>query len=547
MKIMKTLPEQKKPISLHLPDFIFLFCAALYAWMAFYGISLLSANGSVLDSDLQTYAQGMAGAAFPEQFAADPVLEEASEANSIHNLQRWLASILIEGNNFGLALLKAGAIAIFFFYANWYMLGKFLFRSPALAALLAICSGITIWTGWGTFWGVTHSDPVPRVFFAAIFPLLLILAIYACKRPAFRPLAMFCCGLTMWVHGVSALNCGAMFFCGFAIYPAQTNNTRMHFFSLLLCAICFLAPACFFLWPSLTQKISYSASELSLFQDMQNLRWQADFAGFWPRILKFFSPSEPPFFLCLCGLASWLLLSGRNQKPFFYLWRMIPGFILAIFAVAIFCWLESEYSPQLGRLPMGHELVRGMRFLIPLSWLLIFGACASYSSKKLRRILLILVISSVAIFNQDRQHLAVETALCNLCGMHAPARAQTEMRDAQKLQALMHSVQKMVPENEAVFCPEDQMPIRYLALRPLAHSFKDGYVFFYNKDLVKSSNWLAMERILQSGPNGVGLAWEKSGAPWLLARADITGQLPAHTIELEQDGWLLLHKNQTDN
>lgn len=524
-------------------DFIFVLCAALYAWLAFRGICLLSANGAILDSDLQTYAQGMAGAAFPEQFANDPVLNESTEANSIHNLQRWLASCLIENDNFGLALLKSGAIAIFCFYSTWYFLGRFLFHSPALSALLALCSGITVWVGWGTFWGITHSDPVPRVFFAAIFPILLTMAIISCKKPAFRPLTMVFCGLTMWIHGVSALNCGAMFFCAFALNPAAMKSRKEHILNLLVCAICFLVPACLFLWPSLFQKTSYTPADLALFQEMQNLRWQADFTGFWPRILNFFSPAGAPFFICFCGLGSWLVLKGRIQKPFLYLWRMTPGFVLAILSISLFCWLEGEYVSQFGRLTMGHELVRGMRFLIPISWLLILGACAKFSSKGMRRLILVLAIISIAFFNQDRQHLAVETALAKFFGFPLPVIAQAEIRKAESLQDLMHAIQKIVPENEAIFCPEDQMPIRYIARRPLAHSFKDGYVFFYNKDLVKSANWLKMERLLHSGPNGIAFAWENSGAPWLMIRRNATGQLPVHSIMLEQDGWLLLHKN----
>lgn len=525
-------------------DFIFPLCAALYAWLAFRGITLISANGALLDSDLQTYAQGMAGVLNPEQFANDPVLAQATEANSIRNLQRWLAEILVENGNMGLALLKAGAFAIFAFYCCWYALGRYLFRAPSMSALLALCSGITIWVGWGTFWGVTHSDPVPRVFFAAIFPLLLWLAILGSQKSWLRPLAMFGCGLAMWVHGVSALNCGAMFFCAFAFIRAPGQGKTSHLFNLFLCAAFFLGPALAFLWPSLTQKSGFTASDLAMFQQMQDLRWQTDFSNFWQRIANFFSPSKPPFFICLCGLASWFVLFGNKRQPFFSLWKMMPAFVLALFAVAIFCWLESAYSPNFGRLPMGHELVRGLRFLMPLSWLLMIYAATLWTGKWQRRGLLALALLALAIFNQDRQHLAVETALAQICGLQMPEKAASATRQAEKLRNLMQATQKIVPENEAIFCPEDQMPLRYLALRPLAHSFKDGYVFFYNKDLAKSANWLEMEKLLHSSADGFIKAWHLSGAPWLLIHEGAARHLLNEKPALKQDGWLLYHKPQ---
>ncbi|MDE7241862.1 MAG: translation initiation factor 2, partial [Desulfovibrio sp.] len=246
---------QKAP-GLSLADILFVLGAALYAWLAFRGIVLLSASGTVLDSDLQTYAQGMARAFFPENFAADPILAHKGEANSIQNLQRWLAGLLLEQENFGVALLKAGCLAIFCFYCFWYALGRHLFGSPCLAALLAVCSGITIWVGWGTFWGVTHSDPVPRVFFAAIFPLLFWLALAALGRAWLRPVAMLACGCAMWVHGVSALNCGAMFFSAFFFLRAQGTGPAAHLLNLVLCLVAFLVPVCVFLSPSLTQGTS---------------------------------------------------------------------------------------------------------------------------------------------------------------------------------------------------------------------------------------------------------------------------------------------------
>ncbi|MDE5833395.1 MAG: translation initiation factor 2, partial [Desulfovibrio sp.] len=223
-------------------DLVFLVCAALFAWLAMRGILEISADGAALDSDLQTYAQGMTAERYPELFAADPALNARTEANSIPNLERYLADKLAPDDNFAAGLLRAGAFAIFFFYAGWYAFGRRLLKYPSLAAALALCCGVTFWVGWGTFWGVLHSDPVPRTFFAAIFPFLLVFLLAALRVAWLRPLCMLATGLCMWVHGVSALNCGAMFFAAFLFIKPPNQTLPNHINNCALALIAFAAP-----------------------------------------------------------------------------------------------------------------------------------------------------------------------------------------------------------------------------------------------------------------------------------------------------------------
>lgn len=534
------------PARLCLADLLFVLAAALYAWLAFRGIMQLSAGGTVLDSDLQTYAQGMARAFFPENFAADAILAHKGEANSIQNLQRFLAGFLLENGNFGVALLKAGCIAIFCFYCFWYALGRHLYGSPCLSALLAVCSGITIWVGWGTFWGVTHSDPLPRVFFAAVFPLLLWLALGALARAWLRPLAMLACGLTMWIHGVSALNTGAMFFSAFFFLRAPGESTGRHVWGLCLCLLAFLVPVCVFLWPSLGQGAHFSAADLAFFREMQAFRWSKDFTDFWPRLLGAFAPPGPLFVLSVCGLLCWVAVYHAGRERFGGLLRIIPAFLPGLGAVALLAWLEPLLAPDFGRLSMGHELVRGLRFLVPLAWLLIIAACACYTGKWLRRAILVISFCALMILNQDRQHLAVRTALEGLAGLPVSEKAQLLVREAEEERHLLVEVARVVPPDEAIFCPVDQMPLRYVARRSLAHAFKDAYSFFYNKELAGSRRWYAIETALREEPGGLEKAWELSGAPWLLLpRSELyraSPELLAQPPALATPGWLLFRR-----
>lgn len=81
-------------------DMFVLVLAACYAWAALQGVLSISVGGAQLDSDLATYAQGMAGADHPELFALDPVLRAVTPANSIWNLERFTARLLTPGSDY---------------------------------------------------------------------------------------------------------------------------------------------------------------------------------------------------------------------------------------------------------------------------------------------------------------------------------------------------------------------------------------------------------------------------------------------------------------
>lgn len=527
-------------------DLLFLVLAAAYAFLAYEGDLELSGRGAIIDSDLQTYAQGMVGAASRENFALDPVLAAPTPANSIPNIERMLAQALSPAGEWAVGLLRAGAVAIFLFYAGWYILGRWLYRAPSLAAMLAIASGITVWIGWGTFWGATHSDPVPRVFFAALMPLLLLTGFMALRRAWLRPLAMLACGLAIWAHGVSALNCGAMLFVSYLLLPARDQTLRTHIINLALCLCAFFTPVLIFLWPSLVQGGSFSEDELAIFRELFNLRWHEDYGNFGARLRRFFSFSNQAWPILLGGLAGWIAILTKGSQREKILCKVAPCYLLALLATTLFCWLESAFAPALGRLPMGHELVRGLRFLVPVAWLLAIGGLGCLLGPGLRRVFLCALLVLAAILTTDRQHVAAEYAFTRYTGIRLPLSetAAIEARQAAGMRAVLEEIEKLVPANEAIYCPQDLMQARYVSGRALIHSFKDGYAHYYNRDLDRSAKWLELERIAGKSREGFVEAWLASDADWLLcaANADKASLRQHGNIVLEKNGWLLVRR-----
>lgn len=523
-------------------DLFFVLCAALYAWLAWRGVDALSGHGLLVDSDLQTYIQGMAGEKLPELFASDPVLWSASPANSIPNLQRCLAGFFLTGDNFAEAFLLSCSLCVFFYLVFWYAFGRWFFRRPVLAALLSLTNSMTIWVGWGTFWGMTHSDPLPRVFFGALFPLLLGLAIAAVNRPWLRVVACVLAGLCMWVHGVSALACGAMFCGGFLLCRAEGVSWGAHLWNTGLCCAGFLLPVLVFLWPSLMQHRQFTPAELDMFRELMNVRWAEDFAGFGRRILEFLNPVKWEFFLYAAAVAGWISVRKSGDARWRQAARLYPGFLLALVFVTFFCWLESRLAPELGRLPMGHELVRCLRFVVPLAWIMTIALIGLKLGTRLRVLCLVGLLGVVWFFDGERQTMAVRESL------HSLIRGQTAQTDNAELQrqlAALAAVAQTVPEGQPVHDTHEEMAVRYWSRRPLIHAFKDGYVYFYNKDADRSAQWLEIEKLKRGGADAIEV-WLATGAPWLLAWEDIDpDRLPADAqIVVTGDGWAIAHRNQ---
>lgn len=89
--------------------------------------------------------------------------------------------------------------------------------------------------------------------------------------------------------------------------------------------------------------------------------------------------------------------------------------------------------------------------------------------------------------------------------------AQEGMRRAVVYREALDALQRLVPAGDAVFSDGEDMAVRYLALRGLVYTFKDGYVFFYNKDVQGCRDWLRYTAMKDRGPTGYVQAWLACG------------------------------------
>ncbi|WP_291439136.1 translation initiation factor 2 [Desulfovibrio sp.] len=532
-------------------DALFVVLAALYAMAVAQGIVSLSGHGAELDSDLSCYAFAMAGEHLPDNFHGDPLLHEVTPANSLWNLQQFAAELLTPGDQYAVGLLWAGALIIFVYLVSMYLLGRWLYGSPGPALMLALLMSVTVWVGWGTFWGVTHSDPVPRTFFAALWPFMLMGAVAAMRHAFWRPVAMLAAGLGMWVHGLGALNTGAMFFMAFFFCRPAGWSWAKHLGNLTLCLIFFFVPVLTFLWPSLGQKQAFSPADIEMFHELFSQRWAKDYGRFAERLALFLSWSKPNFWILLAGFGSWLVVRRNGSPRLRQLAAMCPAFVLALALVSTFSWLESLLAPPMGRLPMAHEFVRGLRYLIPLAWIMLAGVLALFWPRMaawLRVGLCALAVLLMLLCNGDRQNVAALYSIAGHTGLPMPYMSRAEgfsVRAGSHREALLALKEKTVP-GDTVFSNSGDLGVRYMAQRGLFLTFKDGYHPYYNKNSEQAREWLANEKLRLQSPTGYVDVWLQSGLPWLFCdRPQDRAMLEKYgNVVWENSGWLIVRRHE---
>lgn len=530
-------------------DAFFVILAALYALSVAVGIVSLSGRGAELDTDLACYAFAMAGEHLPDNFHADPLLREATPANSLWNLQQFAAEILTPGDQYAVGLLRAGALIIFVYLTGMYLLGRWLYGRPGPALILALLMSITVWVGWGTFWGVTHSDPIPRTFFAALWPFMLMGAMAALRHAAWRPAVMLVAGLGMWVHSLGALNTGAMFFLAFAFHRPQGWTWSRHILSLVLCLVVYFVPVLLFLWPSLAQKQALGPAELETFHALFSQRWAKDYGHFARRLALFLSLDKPVFWILLAGLGSWFVVLRHGSERLRRLASMCPAFVLALALVATFSWLESLLAPRMGRLPMAHEFVRGLRYLLPLAWILIGGVLGILwprFSGWLRTVFCALAVLLLLLCNGDRQNMAALYAIAEKTGLPLPyvSRAEEDAARAKSHREALEALRELTVPGDVVFSNSGDLGVRHIAQRGLFLTFKDGYHPYYNKNLDQARQWLANEKLRTQSPAGYVDVWLNSGLPWLISdRPEDRETLEKYgQVVWENPGWLIVRR-----
>ena len=532
-------------------DSVFFACTTLFCFLALQGSLDLTPLGVNMDSDLQNYAQILESKRYPDAFTMDPVVPLFHADPGVPNLLTSIAQLPFFGSDAATALLRVGNIAIFLHFLAYYILGRYLFSLPSIAAILSLVMSITVYWAFGTFWGNLHSDPVPRFFFADLWPFLFILALKATEKRSLQPVLFFLTGCCITVHTVSTLMVGPMFFFAFAIQntrrplKSQIKELVKNGVFFAIPVVCYLA---WLLYPFLalpTEQVFFDVRDLRFGNDFTNLH--RVLGGI---LLKYcYAPPLLP-----TGLICWWIAYKNSQRlpnAAQQLVKLLPGLVFGILCMCCICAIEITLAESIGKNNMSQEILRGTRFLIPLSWLAIVTVVYLLFRRipsGLRVCVVIGTIFALLIFMQEKQVIAARHALAEYTGIKV-----LDTEKAQVLRKYNYAELEMLNalkknKDEYIFSPDDAMGIRYIAHCNLLPVYKDGNVIYYARNKELANLWLKEQKVLRSSPSKWIDIWNDSKATILVTKKKTNLDLMffvMNDVLFDNNEWIIAKKKQS--
>lgn len=519
--------------------------------LAIQGVLFLCPMGCGITSDLQNYAQILETGRHPELFAADPLVHLLPRDPGVPNLLTMLAE-LFPADTAALSLILAGGPALFCQLFGWYVCATIFFRQSSLAAILSLVCSITWYWCFGTYWGAAHAEPLPRIFYNALWPFLLLCACKGLDKTWPRLVLCLITGCSVFVHSVSAFMCGGIFLAIFFLVPAhgwKKGHLLHHLASTAACVLLFALPVLCFLSLHVPLE-SPLPGAWNLMRATYAQRFAEDWNSVWPDLFSCLQHYSTQIPLLPAGLAAMLLLyRQRHSLPddCRSLARLLPLMPVGMAAVCLACALEMTLAPHLGRMPMSQEILRGTRFLVPVCLLAITCVLSLYWRRLpgwcgwLTAFALML---GILLLSPDKMMVAARCSLGQTLGLPVEqTAARLHTGNALELEALQ-AIERMVPHSEPVFTPDNALSVRYVARHPLHPVHKDGNILYYARDYALATQWLREQQALAAGQE-LTAVWQSTETQWLLVRTKTWATQHRGSSSLPvfaNRDWLLFHK-----
>ena len=420
-----------------------------------------------LAGDAANIATFAAGPAHADLFAQDPILSDPDRYRFyaiIHvPLVRWLGAAV---GGYGNAFLLLLPVHVWLQLTGFYVLGRTLFQSRLWAVMLAAVTSATFTLPLGEIWGL-WPDSLPRVTFQALLPFVLALAIRFRARPAAWPWLMLGAGALTYVHPVSAPAWALSIWLGLwvgvpADWPVGRRLGRMTLLGTI-CVAVMAGFACIYLTSyehgaRSAETIAVWTAEIhSMFRDAPGA------TGTFARLL--WSLGLLP--VAIMSLPVVWLGGGTDRQKLLVVSAWLAG---QLFVSSVVPTADQAIARQLGRLPLEVDLIRGLRYVVPL--LLIVGVWAF----------------AVLGRSPGRVRWAALLALPLAAGWMASGsggpldlyRSRGERRrTGRRLADALRAVRLLTPPGATILPSANGLAVRYEGLRPVLFCEKDENVLIY--------------------------------------------------------------------
>jgi hypothetical protein len=263
-------------------------------------------------------------------------------------------------------------LTTFAFLAGWYLLGTRLTGRWLAGVALALASTLTVPTVVGDYWGL-YREAQPRVLFSACFPYIILLAIDA--RRLLDWIATFALsGLAFWLHPASGPPVAL------ATMAAMAVGHRERFSLLKLIGVCLVSGLVYLaiIAPNFVQYVgdvlrAGQGSDPALTAEATRLRFAEEYVdvlhGVDESLRSIFA--GPRLLLAVLGLSGIWLVWGRGPShERSGLWIVLTMLVTILVLSCLVPVAENMAARAAGRQPLQLDLVRTVRYVIPLLLLL---------------------------------------------------------------------------------------------------------------------------------------------------------------------------------
>ena len=459
------------------------------AFASLYFLGRLQSNFPilVLTGDAGNITSFAAAQAHPELFRGDPVLGEANRTGFYATVHVPLIKALapLAGGDFAWAYTWLVLPHIFLQLLGFYILGRVLFKNRFWALLLALLTAMPFLdVGVGEFWGIWR-DAIPRVTFQTALPYLLALVVVWRDRPRRWPWLMIAAGLMVFFHSISAPAWGLAIWLGLWLYhPAGWKWPRRVgvMAGLGLLFLVALSPFAFIFLSyqsrGATSDYDLIMTIINTFQPKNILNVGAALGDFlWAATRSLLLP------LALIGFAAVWHFGRADRK----LVKMVLLWVAGILITAILIPAGERVVEGIFRIPpIDTELVRGMRYLVPLMLLFWLWPLAVLEPRliNLRAAQSVLLIGVVLLGGWTATHTPEGRKMLDAAACLGRGRLVCgEIRDSA---GMITALRTQTPPGARIFdfssddaSASGMLSIRYAALRPLVYTVRDAGLFLY--------------------------------------------------------------------
>lgn len=456
---------------------------------------------ALLNPDLGVYASFAAAQDDPGLFTNDPFLSDEKNTNSYNMVYIPLIKALkTVFGNYGTACAFLLPFFIFIHLLGYYVLGLSIFKNPWAGLFVALLISAPIQTYYD-FWGLIL-DALPRFLYQAVLPFLMALAILRGSNPKWWIVIMAGVGLLNYIHPLSTPTWTIAF--AFALWVSAPDvafwsKVRMLGLAMVVLVVILLPFLMNYVGSTVTETndVAHYAQTSAILQE----RFSAMSTNSLSEIFQKFFIGERGgafdltwYLVCILAWLGVIYVLLFHEIPGRYPYvRQISAWMAGIFVGSgVLPALEQAVFNYLGRIPPEFELSRTFRYMVPLMLLAVFSALWIARQELSKKNILsptlarnfFLIISFLLLLAWGIRGAVQRTEFRKVARQNVLCWRQMQIvcplpQDRMDFIGVLDAVREKTPRGARIFSEEQDVAIRYYALRPLVYTYKDGAPLAY--------------------------------------------------------------------